>query len=74
MLQFGCAVCNEWSVKSLCTDCTVLRHSMTLYGKEAVLAKVTQIFVRNTSGLAKQTAAIKKSDAEQALREVAQGS
>ena len=67
--MFWCAVCNEWCVKSLCGECTVLRHSMTLYGKEAVLAKVSQIFVRSGAGLAKQTNAIKRSDAEEAIRE-----
>ena len=66
MIRLGCAVCNEWCLGAVCADCTVLRHAMTLYGKQEVLARVNQIFVRNSAGLAKQTAAIKKSDADEA--------
>jgi len=66
MIRLGCAVCNEWCLGGVCSDCTVLRHAMTLYGKKEVLARVNQIFVRSSAGLAKQTAAIKKSDAETA--------
>jgi len=67
MLRLGCAVCNEWCIGAVCSDCTVLRHAMTLYGKSEVLARVNQIFVRNAAGLAKQTAAIKKADTEERL-------
>lgn len=40
---------------------------MTLYGKSAVLDRVGKIFVRSDAGLAKQTAAIRQSDAEAAV-------
>ena len=36
---------------------------MTLYGKDAVIGRVKQIFVRHEGGLKKQTGAILKGDA-----------
>jgi len=53
-----CALCNEWTVGRVCSDCVVVRHSMTLYGREVVLGRIRQIFVRHDKGLAKQTVGI----------------
>lgn len=56
--MLSCALCSEWTVGRLCTDCVVLRHAMTLYGKDSVIKRVNQIFVRHEKGLCKQTGAI----------------
>ena len=56
-------MCGEWCLGRLCKDCVVLRHAMTLYGKDTVIGRVKQIFVRHEGGLKKQTGAILKGDA-----------
>ena len=49
--MISCAVCNEYCFGRLCTECTLFRHAMTLYGKKTVIESVNKIFKRNAQGI-----------------------
>ena len=45
--MFSCAVCEEFSMYNLCSDCRVIRHITTLNGKKRVLEVLENIFQRS---------------------------
>ena len=65
-----CAVCNDYTIGRLCGECTVLRHAMTLYGKEHVLDTVTKVFKRNTQGITRVEGKILSEVAKEAQAKV----
>lgn len=65
-----CAVCNEYTFGRLCTDCTILRHAMTLYGKDHVIDTVTKVFKRNAQGITRVEGKILTESAKEAQAKV----
>ena len=45
--MFSCAVCEEFSMYNLCSDCRVIRHITTLNGKKRVLEVLNNVFQRS---------------------------
>jgi len=45
--MFSCAVCEEFSMYNLCSDCRVIRHITTLNGKKRVLEVLENVFQRS---------------------------
>ena len=45
--MFSCAVCEEFSMYNLCSDCRVIRLITTLNGKKRVLEVLENIFQRS---------------------------
>lgn len=46
-MVFSCAVCEEFCIYSLCSECRVIRHITTLNGKKRVLEVLNNIFQRS---------------------------
>jgi hypothetical protein len=44
--MFSCAICEEYSLYSLCNQCRVIRHTCTLVGKERLLEVLENVFQR----------------------------
>ena len=44
--MFSCAICEEFSLYNLCSDCRVIRHITTLNGKKRVLEVLNNVFQR----------------------------
>ena len=45
--MFSCAICEEFSLYNLCSDCRVIRHITTLNGKKRVLEVLENVFQRS---------------------------
>ena len=45
--MFSCAICEEFSLYNLCSDCRVIRHITTLNGKKRVLEVLNNVFQRS---------------------------
>lgn len=45
--MFCCAICEEYSMYTLCSDCRVIRHITTLNGKKRVLEVLNNVFQRS---------------------------
>lgn len=44
--MFSCAICEEFSLYTLCNECRVIRHITTLNGKKRVLEVLNNVFQR----------------------------
>ena len=44
--MFSCAICEDYTLYSLCSDCRVIRHITTLNGKKRVLEVLNNVFQR----------------------------
>ena len=45
--MFCCAICEEYTLYTLCSDCRVIRHITTLNGKKRVLEVLNNVFQRS---------------------------
>ena len=44
--MFSCAICEDYTLYSVCSDCRVIRHIVTLNGKKRVLEVLNNVFQR----------------------------
>ena len=44
--MFSCAICEDYTLYTLCADCRVIRHITTLNGKKRVLEVLNNVFQR----------------------------
>tara|TARA_Y100000401_G_C8283029_1_gene204527 strand:- start:652 stop:900 length:249 start_codon:yes stop_codon:yes gene_type:complete len=44
--MFSCAICEDYSLYSLCSACRVVRHTCTLVGRERLLEVLENVFQR----------------------------
>ena len=45
--MFSCAICEDYTLYTLCSDCRVIRHITTLNGKKRVLEVLENVFQRS---------------------------
>ncbi len=45
--MFSCAICEDYTLYTLCSDCRVIRHITTLNGKKRVLEVLNNVFQRS---------------------------
>lgn len=45
--MFVCSICEDYTLYSVCSDCRVIRHIVTLNGKKRVLEVLNNVFQRS---------------------------
>ena len=45
--MFSCAVCEDYSLYNLCSECRVIRHTCTLVGRNRLLEVLENVFQRS---------------------------
>ncbi len=68
--MISCAVCNDYTFGRLCKDCVIIRHAMTLYGKDDVIHTLNRIFRRSTENIAARETEVLKEAAQAAVEKV----